>query len=255
MSLARNSLGETMRLHFCMPSWDSRRQHYRSFSPPHSVASHSCDAMPWTTQHWLSLSCAPKSVRIVRSDERDQKYWFSWLLRLCTADMILTRHVDRMGIEIWFQCPTPKQASIYTILHVFVRMQLTAEVIWQTIGNSLQMQAGQTAYRDRLAELRLAKARCLALQKDIAVARKNNLAAADLKRELIYLDKKLVYEQAKTKALSEELETPLNVHRSKCFTHSCYIRTFCNQCWLSSISHPFTMGKALSGSSLQLIIP
>ena len=77
------------------------------------------------------------------------------------------------------------------------------------------LKAGQTAYKDRLAELRLVKARCLALQKDISLARRDNVAAADLKKEQIYLEKKLMYEQAKTKALSQELETRLNVHRSE----------------------------------------
>ena len=75
------------------------------------------------------------------------------------------------------------------------------------------VQAGQTAYKDRLAELRMVKANCLSLQKDISMAKKDNLASADLKREQIYLEKKLRYEQAKTQALSQELETRVNVHR------------------------------------------
>lgn len=75
------------------------------------------------------------------------------------------------------------------------------------------MQAGEQAYRDRLAELRLVKAGVLALQRDLSAARREGGATADLRRELQFLSKRLTHEQAKTKALSLELETPLNVHR------------------------------------------
>lgn len=75
------------------------------------------------------------------------------------------------------------------------------------------LQAGELAYRDRLAELRLVKARVAALRRDLAAAKKQGAAAGDLKREVQFLGKRLLHEEAKTKALAEELETPLNVHR------------------------------------------
>ena len=77
----------------------------------------------------------------------------------------------------------------------------------------LILQAGEQAYRDRLAELRLVRATILALQRDLSSARREGAATADLRRELHFLSKQLTHEQAKTKALSLELETPLNVHR------------------------------------------
>ncbi len=69
------------------------------------------------------------------------------------------------------------------------------------------------AYRDRLAELRLAKARVFALQRELAAAQKQGASADALKREVLFLEKRLLHERNQTKALSQELETPLNVHR------------------------------------------
>lgn len=82
------------------------------------------------------------------------------------------------------------------------------------------MQAGQMAYRDRLVELRLAKARVFAQQRELAAAQKHGASADALKREVLFLEKRLLHERNQTKALSEELETPLNVHRCLSWLHS-----------------------------------
>lgn len=51
------------------------------------------------------------------------------------------------------------------------------------------------------------------LKGELLAARRHAAAAENLKHEVLILDKQLLREQNKTKALSEELETPLNVHR------------------------------------------
>lgn len=75
------------------------------------------------------------------------------------------------------------------------------------------MQAGESAYRDSLSELRLLRAKIFKLQGEHAVARRQAAHADRQKQELLCLEKQLLREQNKTKALSDELETPLNVHR------------------------------------------
>ena len=51
------------------------------------------------------------------------------------------------------------------------------------------------------------------LRTELLAVRRQAAAAENLKHEVLVLDKQLLREQSKTKALSEELETPLNVHR------------------------------------------
>ena len=81
------------------------------------------------------------------------------------------------------------------------------------------MQAGESAFRDRLSELRLVKAKVGCLRGELLAARREATAAESAKQEVLVLEKQLLREQNKTKALSEELETPLNVHRSHFLSH------------------------------------
>jgi len=51
------------------------------------------------------------------------------------------------------------------------------------------------------------------MARELGVARNTGNTADDSKRELIAAQKELLVEKTKVKALSEELENPLNVHR------------------------------------------
>ena len=72
---------------------------------------------------------------------------------------------------------------------------------------------GQIQYQDRLNELRVLKIKLGDLKRELGVL-KHSVGSIDvLKREVHRLGKELLQERTKTKALTEELENPLNVHR------------------------------------------
>ena len=72
---------------------------------------------------------------------------------------------------------------------------------------------GQIQYSERLNELRVLKIKLGDLKRELAVLR-NSVGDVDvLKREVHHLGRELLSERTKVKALSEELENPLNVHR------------------------------------------
>eukprot|EP00899_Mesostigma_viride_P002905 jgi/Mesvir1/12615/Mv16076-RA.1 len=72
---------------------------------------------------------------------------------------------------------------------------------------------GQIQYRDRLNEIRVLKIKLNDFKRELHVL-KNSVASIDvLKREVHHLGRELLQERTKVKALSEELENPLNVHR------------------------------------------
>jgi len=72
---------------------------------------------------------------------------------------------------------------------------------------------GEMQYRERLQEISLLKLRIEELQKD-ALTRAQEVNNTDvLKREVQLLQKELLQERTKGKALAEELENPMNVHR------------------------------------------
>ncbi|KAL4439847.1 hypothetical protein ABPG75_002848 [Micractinium tetrahymenae] len=75
------------------------------------------------------------------------------------------------------------------------------------------LQRGQAQYRDRLNEIRVLKIKVASLKRELAQL-KSSVANADvLRREVHHLNRELLAERTKVKALGEELENPLNVHR------------------------------------------
>ena len=72
---------------------------------------------------------------------------------------------------------------------------------------------GQIQYRDRLNEIRVLNIKLADLRRELSIL-KNSVSNIDvLKREVHHLGRELLQERTKVKALSEELENPLNVHR------------------------------------------
>ena len=72
---------------------------------------------------------------------------------------------------------------------------------------------GQLQYRDRLNEVRVLKIKVGDLQRELHIVKSSVSNVGVLKREVHSLGKQLLQERTKVKALSEELENPLNVHR------------------------------------------
>merc|ERR1719324_892580 len=75
------------------------------------------------------------------------------------------------------------------------------------------LQKGETQYRDRLEEIRLIQAEAAKLNRQMHVMTQESGNVGDYDKEVYHLERELLHEKAKVKALSEELENPMNVHR------------------------------------------
>ena len=72
---------------------------------------------------------------------------------------------------------------------------------------------GQSQYRDRLNEIRILRIKLADLNRELTILKRSVADVNVLKREVHSLGRQLLQECTKVKALSEELENPLNVHR------------------------------------------
>merc|ERR1719171_769801 len=75
------------------------------------------------------------------------------------------------------------------------------------------LQKGETQYKDRLDEIRLIQAEAAKLNRQMHVMTQESGNVGDYDKEVYHLERELLHEKAKVKALSEELENPMNVHR------------------------------------------
>ena len=71
----------------------------------------------------------------------------------------------------------------------------------------------QAEYKERVHEIKMLKLRLASHARELASLREAAASIDTLKQEVRALDLELVHERTKVKALSEELETPMNVHR------------------------------------------
>eukprot|EP00957_Ditylum_brightwellii_P022810 1720692-Ditylum_brightwellii.AAC.1 len=72
---------------------------------------------------------------------------------------------------------------------------------------------GEMQYQSRLEDMRLLKLKIKDIQRELSVARGGVVNIDGLRRELMQKQRELLHERTKVKALSEELENPMNVHR------------------------------------------
>merc|ERR1711904_81343 len=72
---------------------------------------------------------------------------------------------------------------------------------------------GETQYKDRLDEIRALKLQVSKLNRNLHVMNEEGNSLTELDKEVYHLERDLLHEKAKVKALSEELENPMNVHR------------------------------------------
>mmetsp|Transcript_40025 Transcript_40025/g.89752 ORF Transcript_40025/g.89752 Transcript_40025/m.89752 type:complete len:912 (+) Transcript_40025:82-2817(+) len=75
------------------------------------------------------------------------------------------------------------------------------------------LRTGEAQYGARLEDLRVLRLKVKDLMRELALSRSQGGSVDDSRRELIAAQKELLLEKAKVKALSDELENPLNVHR------------------------------------------
>merc|ERR1712217_239369 len=75
------------------------------------------------------------------------------------------------------------------------------------------LQQGEIAYKQRLEESRGLTIKTAALKRELHMGKQQVATIGDLKKDVFQLQRELLQERTKVKALSEELETPMNVHR------------------------------------------
>lgn len=75
------------------------------------------------------------------------------------------------------------------------------------------LQKGEIQYQERVQEVNHLRAEIRKAKNDVAAARTQVTNVESLKREIHHLNKTLLREETKVKALQEELENPMNVHR------------------------------------------
>lgn len=72
---------------------------------------------------------------------------------------------------------------------------------------------GEAQYQERMQDVRVLKLKITDLKRELHIAKHQVGQADELKREVYHLQRELLQEKTKVKALSEELENPMNVHR------------------------------------------
>eukprot|EP00933_Yihiella_yeosuensis_P045143 TRINITY_DN40466_c0_g1_i1.p1 TRINITY_DN40466_c0_g1~~TRINITY_DN40466_c0_g1_i1.p1 ORF type:complete len:848 (+),score=250.48 TRINITY_DN40466_c0_g1_i1:109-2652(+) len=75
------------------------------------------------------------------------------------------------------------------------------------------LQHGELTYKQRLEESRALSIKEAALKRELGISKQQVNNIDDLKRQVFQLQRELLQERTKVKALSEELENPMNVHR------------------------------------------
>jgi chromosome segregation ATPase len=72
---------------------------------------------------------------------------------------------------------------------------------------------GEIQYRDRIVDIRMLRLKINDLKRDLHISQQRMRNIEELKRQVNTLQKSVMGERSKVKALSEELENPMNVHR------------------------------------------
>jgi len=75
------------------------------------------------------------------------------------------------------------------------------------------LKKGEIQYKKRLDEIRKQKEAIGELKRDLYISKQEAESISGLKKEVYHLQRELLQERTKVKALSEELENPMNVHR------------------------------------------
>ncbi|CAG9312660.1 unnamed protein product [Blepharisma stoltei] len=75
------------------------------------------------------------------------------------------------------------------------------------------LKKGEEQYKQRLGDIDILKIRIAELKQKLSSTKKEAAAVFDLKKENYYLERELLEEKVKVKALSEEVENTMNVHR------------------------------------------
>merc|ERR1719203_2496804 len=92
--------------------------------------------------------------------------------------------------------------------------QKELEVLYEKIKiQQSTLQKGEIQYQERVHEVNRLRSEIRKAKADVATSKTQVTNVESLKREVHHLNKTLLREETKAKALQEELENPMNVHR------------------------------------------
>merc|ERR1712179_490550 len=72
---------------------------------------------------------------------------------------------------------------------------------------------GEIQYNQRIEDIKVLKLEIKKLRREKAILQKSVANVDDLRREVYHLQRELLRERTRCKALEEELENPMNIHR------------------------------------------
>merc|ERR1712178_554248 len=75
------------------------------------------------------------------------------------------------------------------------------------------LKKGEVQYRERIEDIRILKLKINAMKRELQLLSSSVSSIDSLRNEVYHLQRELLQERTKVKALSEELENPMNVHR------------------------------------------
>ncbi len=75
------------------------------------------------------------------------------------------------------------------------------------------LRKGEAQYQERIQDIKVLKLKISDIKRELSIFKNKCGQVNELKREVFHLQRELLQEKTKVKALSEELENPMNVHR------------------------------------------
>merc|ERR1712217_816112 len=119
--------------------------------------------------------------------------------------------VEKQNQRKEFEAVTSERNILGTQL---IRRNVELELLYEKIKiQESTLKKGEIQYKNRLEEIRKQKGNIGELKKDLFIARQQAENIDELKKMVYHLQRELLQERTKVKALSEELENPMNVHR------------------------------------------
>ena len=85
--------------------------------------------------------------------------------------------------------------------------------VWEDQNSTVYTQQGRVQYNQRLEDIRVLKLEIKKLRREKGILQKSVANVDDLRREVYHLQRELLRERTRCKALEEELENPMNIHR------------------------------------------
>merc|ERR1712048_752446 len=119
--------------------------------------------------------------------------------------------VEKQNQRKEFEAVTSERNILGTQL---IRRNVELDLLYEKIKiQESTLKKGEIQYKNRNEDITKQKDEIAGLKLDLFKAQRQAENTSDLKKEVYHLQRDLLQERTKVKALSEELENPMNVHR------------------------------------------